>query len=78
MPDVVTKYVIAEILRYLGAKIGLVTTTVLSLCADFEADWATEAIDETDNNNNNNNNSNPTNEHKQSTVDPKIKTAKTT
>ena len=46
MPDVMTKYVTAEILRYLGAKIGLVTTTVvLSLCADFDADWETEATD---------------------------------
>jgi hypothetical protein len=54
MPDVMTKYVTAEILRYLGAKIGLITTAVvLSLCADFE-DYkgATEETDVTDNNNN--------------------------
>jgi hypothetical protein len=73
MPDVMTKYVAAEILRYLGAKIGLVkTTVVLSLCADFDVDRETEATDETDNNNNN---SKLTNEHKQRAVDPNIKTA---
>ena len=52
MPDVMTKYVTAEILRYFGARIGLVTTTVvLSLCADFADYWGTEATDVTDNNN---------------------------
>ena len=59
MPDVMTKYVAAEILRYLGAKIGLVATTVvMALCADFADYWETEETDVT-----NNNNSKPTVEH---------------
>ena len=78
MPDVMTKYVTAEILRYLGAKIGLVTTTVvLSLCADFAdfCDYEDKVTDVTDNNN-----SKPTIEHcKLSTVhcpqNPKANTA---
>ena len=72
MPDVMTKYVTAEILRYLGAKIGLVTTTVMALCADFADYWETEATDVT-----NNNNSKPTIEHcKQSIVYcPKVQNA---
>ena len=58
MPDVMTKYVTAEILRYLGAKIGLVTTTVvMALCADFADYWEAAVTDMT------NNNSKPTIEH---------------
>ena len=36
-PDILTKYVTAETLRYLATKIGLIRTTVtLSLCCDFK------------------------------------------
>ena len=64
MPDVMTKYATAEILRYLGVTIGLVTTTVvMALCADFDDYYEAEVTDVT-----NNNNSKPTIEHcKQST-----------
>jgi hypothetical protein len=64
MPDVMTKYATAEILRYLGVTIGLVTTTVvMALCADFDDYYEAEVTDVT-----NNNSSKPTTEHcKQST-----------
>jgi hypothetical protein len=61
MPDILTKYVTAEILRYLGAKVGLVTTTVvIGFCSDY---YLTDATDD------NNNSMKPTIEHcKRSTV----------
>ena len=53
-----TKYVTGEIMRHLGAKIGLVTTSVvMALRADFADYWEAEVTDVT------NNNSKPTIEH---------------